>query len=112
MIEVLDGRAFAQKLRIEYSHIDAPFINDREVQLARLFGANKEYIECGIPHISSLMRSTLTEVLDASEVIVIGKKDEEFCKLAESPQNGHVFIDLVHSLDAGVDRKDYLGMCW
>jgi len=87
-------------------------IYDREVQLARLFGANQEYIECEIPHISSLMRSTLTEVLDASEVIVIGKKDEEFCKLAESPQNGHVFIDLVRSLDAGVDRKDYLGICW
>ncbi len=50
-----------------------------------LFGSNREYIEQEIPHISSLMRSTLTEVLDASEVIVIGKKDEEFRKLAESP---------------------------
>ena len=53
-----------------------------------LFGANKEYIEYEIPHISSLMRSTLTEVLDASEVIVIGKKDEEFRKLAESSRTG------------------------
>ncbi len=87
-------------------------IYDREVQLARLFGANKEYIECEIPHISSLMRGTLTEVLDASEVIVIGKKDEEFRKLAESPKNGHFFIDLVRLLEADIDRKDYLGICW
>jgi GDP-mannose 6-dehydrogenase len=87
-------------------------IYDREVQLARLFGANKEYIECGIPHISSLMRSTLKEVLDASEVIVIGKKDEEFRKLAESPRNSHVFVDLVRLIDADWDRKDYLGICW
>src|SRR4030095_15568374 len=64
-------------------------IYDREVQLARVFGSNKEYIEHEIPHISSLMRSTLTEVLDASEVIVIGKKDEEFRKVAEGPRNGH-----------------------
>jgi GDP-mannose 6-dehydrogenase len=87
-------------------------IYDREVQLARVFGSNKEYIEQEIPHISSLMRSTLTEVLDASEVIVIGKKDEEFRKLAESPRNGHVFVDLVRLLDADRDRKDYLGICW
>ena len=86
-------------------------IYDREVQLARVFGANKEYIENEIPHISSLMRSTLTEVLDASEVIVIGKKEEEFRKLAESPLNGHVFIDLVRLIDE-TDRKNYLGICW
>jgi GDP-mannose 6-dehydrogenase len=86
-------------------------IYDREVQLARLFGANREYIESEIPHISSLMRSTLTEVLDASEVIVIGK-DEEFRNLAGSPLNGHVFIDLVRLFHADVDRKDYGGICW
>jgi hypothetical protein len=49
-------------------------------------------------------------VLDASKVIVI--EDEEFRKLAESPWNGHVFVDLVRLIDADRDRKDYLGICW
>src|SRR5215831_7684976 len=47
-------------------------IYDRDVSLARLFGANKEYIEREIPHISQLMCSTIDEVLESSEVIIIG----------------------------------------
>ena len=53
-------------------------IYDRDVELARLFGANRDYIEREIPHISSLMHSELDEVISRSEVIIIGKKEEEF----------------------------------
>ena len=53
-------------------------IYDRDVELARLFGANKQYIEREIPHISNLMRPELDEVIDASEVIIIGKREDEF----------------------------------
>jgi hypothetical protein len=59
----------------------------------------------------SPMRSTLTDVIDASEVIVIGKKDEDFRNLADSPPNGHVFIDLVRLFHADVDLKDYGRIC-
>ncbi|MEK7829622.1 MAG: UDP-glucose/GDP-mannose dehydrogenase family protein, partial [Acidobacteriota bacterium] len=42
-------------------------IYDRDVQLARLVGANRDYIEREIPHISSLLRRELDEVIDSSE---------------------------------------------
>jgi GDP-mannose 6-dehydrogenase len=87
-------------------------IYDRDVELARLFGANKEYIEKGIPHISSLMRSSLQEVLDASEVIIIGKKEQEFQTLADKLNNGRIIIDLVRQFDVEDTRKNYQGMCW
>src|SRR3712207_2520225 len=53
-------------------------VYDRDVSLARLFGANKEYIEREIPHISQLMRAEIAEVLDDSEVVGVGNKSEEF----------------------------------
>src|SRR5205085_4205041 len=52
-------------------------IYDRDVELARLFGANQAYIESGIPHISQLLRSNLDEVIEQAEVIIIGKKEAE-----------------------------------
>src|SRR5918912_2454204 len=53
-------------------------IYDRDVSLARLFGANKEYIEREIPHISQLMRTSVAEVLEVEDVLVIGNRSEEF----------------------------------
>jgi len=52
-------------------------IFDREVEMARIFGANKEYIEREIPHISSLMRRRLEDVIESSDVIVVTKRSDE-----------------------------------
>ncbi|HEX5734116.1 MAG TPA: UDP-glucose/GDP-mannose dehydrogenase family protein [Blastocatellia bacterium] len=87
-------------------------IYDRDVELARLFGANRDYIEREIPHISSLMHSELDEVISRSEVIVIGKKEEEFRSLSEKLDNGRVVIDLVKMLEVEETRTGYQGMCW
>jgi GDP-mannose 6-dehydrogenase len=85
-------------------------IYDRDVELARLFGANKEFIENEIPHISSLMRRELQEVVEFAEVIVIGKRDEEFRAAAVS--NGRAIIDLVRMIDCDETGENYQGICW
>jgi GDP-mannose 6-dehydrogenase len=85
-------------------------IYDREVELARLFGANREFIENEIPHISSLMRKELEVVIDDSEVIVIGKRDEEFRSLAGS--SGRYVIDLVRLIEREETKESYQGICW
>jgi GDP-mannose 6-dehydrogenase len=87
-------------------------IYDREVELARLFGANKEFIENEIPHISSLMRKDLQEVLQNSEVVIIGKRDEECRAAVEQLGNGQVVLDLVRLLEPETARESYQGICW
>jgi len=87
-------------------------IYDRDVELARLFGANKQYIEREIPHISSLMNSDLNSVIEDSEVIVIGKKEDEFRMLADKLNNGRVIVDLVRLFEVADTRKQYNGICW
>jgi len=87
-------------------------IYDREVELASLFGANKHYIENEIPHISSLLKSDLNEVIEASEVVIIGKSQDEFRALSKKLNNGRVIIDLVRLLDPPSDGHNYQGVCW
>jgi GDP-mannose 6-dehydrogenase len=85
-------------------------IYDRDVELARLFGANKEFIENEIPHISSLMRKELQEVVEFAELILIAKRDEEF--LAAANLNGRAVIDLVRMIDQEETGENYQGICW
>jgi GDP-mannose 6-dehydrogenase len=87
-------------------------IYDRDVSLARLFGANKEYIEREIPHISQLMRDSIAEVLDASEVLIIGNKAEEFREIETRLREGQTVIDLVRLFEGRTSDGSYQGICW
>jgi len=86
-------------------------IYDRDVEPARLFGANKEYIEREIPHISALMHSELHDVIERSEIIIIAKQEHEFRAVSEKLNNGRIVIDLVRLLEVEDGRKTYQGLC-
>ena len=87
-------------------------IYDRDVSLARLFGANKEYIEREIPHISQLMRESVDEVLDGAEVVVVGNKAEEFRGVESKLRGDQTLIDLVRLFDGRTTGGGYQGLCW
>ena len=87
-------------------------IFDREVDLAKLFGANKQYIEQEIPHISSLMCSSLEEVLAHSEVVVITKKSEAFQVPSLRATKHHIIIDLVRLIEGARSMGNYEGIAW
>ena len=86
-------------------------IYDSNVEYARVHGANRDYIESKIPHVSSLLRSNFDEVVANADVIVLGNGDEAFAFLAErAPADKQVF-DLVgfmrKSSGSGLE-----GICW
>ena len=87
-------------------------IYDRDVSLAKLFGANREYIEREIPHISKLMRETVEGVLNDSEVVIIGNKGEEFSRITNQLSNDQQLIDLVRLFDGKTSDGNYEGICW
>jgi GDP-mannose 6-dehydrogenase len=87
-------------------------IYDRDVSLARLFGANKEYIEREIPHISQLMRAGVDEVLEASDVLIIGNKSDEFRQIEGRLRGDQLVIDLVRLFDGRTSDDTYQGICW
>jgi GDP-mannose 6-dehydrogenase len=85
---------------------------DHDVSLARLFGANKEYIEREIPHISQLMCGSIEEVLNNSDVLIIGNKAEEFREVGTKLRGDQTLIDLVRLFDRRVSDDSYQGICW
>ena len=87
-------------------------IYDRDVSLARLFGANKDYIEREIPHISQLMCASITEVLERTDVLVIGNKAAEFREIEGRLRDDQIVIDLVRLFDGRVSGQNYQGICW
>lgn len=88
-------------------------IYDREVTQARLIGANREYIEREIPHIWSLMRPSIDEVLSESEVVVIGNGSSEFRDASKVIGDGRIVVDLVRVFgDRQSDGARYEGLCW
>jgi GDP-mannose 6-dehydrogenase len=101
MIEFLLGKGYDIK------------IYDRNVSLARLHGANRAFIEREIPHIASLMRDSIEDVVSTSEVIVIGNKSSEFSQVFQQADPNQLIIDLVRISENG-DRSNaqYEGICW
>jgi GDP-mannose 6-dehydrogenase len=88
-------------------------IYDRNVSIARLVGANKEYINQQIPHLSSLLTDSLDEVLEKSEVIVVGNGSPEFAEALRRTRPGQVVIDLFRvKIDPVEVPAQYTGICW
>jgi len=87
-------------------------IFDQDVMLAKLFGANKQYIEKEIPHISSLMCKTIDQVIQASEVIVVGKKETGFKEAITALGGEKPVLDLVRVYPKPPFPKNYEGLCW
>lgn len=73
-------------------------ILDRNVSLARLTGANKQYINEEIPHISSLMCDGPEALMKHAEVLVIGTEDQDAARVYELAQPDQVIVDLTRSV--------------
>jgi len=88
-------------------------VYDKNVSLSKLHGANRAYIEHEIPHISQLMSESIEDVLDQSDVVVLGNKTEGYSKISEKLREDHKVIDLVRVKD-GPDKSNghYQGLGW
>ena len=86
-------------------------VYDPEVNLARLVGANKRFIEEVIPHISKILVADLIGMLSWADVIVIGRPDKELVEavIANATSEQHI-IDLVGGLDAHSVESSYEGI--
>lgn len=85
-------------------------IYDKNVNVSKLSGTNKVYIDKHIPHLSDLITDDLEKVVDNSETIIISHDELEFKDINIKYPNKH-FIDLVKIKDVQ-KTGNYEGICW
>jgi GDP-mannose 6-dehydrogenase len=87
-------------------------IYDKNVNIASLVGANRDFILNRIPHISKLMVHDIDTVLNHAQTVVIGNKDPEFSKVPERLHEGQFLVDFVRIVEKGSKNGNYDGICW
>jgi len=88
-------------------------IYDPDVVAAKIFGANKEFIDREIPHIASLLSPHVEDVLTHADVVVICKKEAVPPAALQRHKDGKIILDLVRCdvpFDTTTDA--YHGICW
>jgi len=98
VIEQLIGKGFEIKLY------------DRHVAMARLIDANKEYINRTIPHIASLMATSLDILLKDCEVMVIVNRDEEFKEIPSRVSREQIVYDFVRIMGRFKNGDNYIAL--
>lgn len=89
------------------------YIYDPEVQMSRLLGANRRFIDQHLPHIGEMMKETMAEVAAECDVLVVGLASKEiYAELEEHVVERHYVLDLVGLPNCGQLLGRMEGLCW
>jgi len=81
-------------------------IYDRNVNIAALVGANRDFILNHIPHISRLMLPTADAVLAHAQTVVIGNNDPEFAQVQTRLRDDQSLVDFARITRQGSANAD------
>lgn len=87
-------------------------IYDKNVNIASLVGANRDFILNRIPHISKLMVNDIDSVLGHAQTVVIGNNDPDFKTVPERLRDGQLLVDFVRITNRRSEKGKYDGICW
>lgn len=99
LAEMLIGKGYSLK------------IYDQNVSYSRIHGANKEYINFKIPHVSSLLQTDIWAMIDEADIVVLGNSDELFESVIADIPADKTIIDLVGFANAR-ESENVEGICW
>ena len=101
LVELLIGKGYDVK------------IHDQYVSMAQVMGANKEYIERVIPHVSRLLSNSVQEIMEHGDILVFGHNSDIYRVLCERIKPEQTIIDLARLwVDYRNLRVSYHGIAW
>ena len=85
---------------------------DPNVAVSRIHGANREYMERHLPHLTTLLDDSLASVVEDSEVIVFANRNPAFREALRLARPDQILIDLVRITEQPETRGTYDGISW
>jgi GDP-mannose 6-dehydrogenase len=88
-------------------------LHDPNIDMERVLGANRRFVEDEVPYLPERLRTDLDEVLRASEVVVVGNRSALYRDIGGRLRPGQVLVDLAAAIDrATVKHGEYHGLAW
>lgn len=88
-------------------------LHDPNIDMERVLGANRRFVEDEVPYLPERLRVNLDEVLEGSDVLVIGNRSPEYRGIGARLRPGQAVVDLVAAVDRRtVTAGEYHGLAW
>jgi GDP-mannose 6-dehydrogenase len=88
-------------------------LHDPHLDLERLLGANRRFVEDEVPYLPERLRHSVAEVVEGSEVVVVANGSKDYREVGAMLKPGQALVDLVHAVDpASVVHGEYHGLAW
>jgi GDP-mannose 6-dehydrogenase len=89
-------------------------VHDPDIKPEEMLGSNRDYLQRQLPQIDRILRSELDEVIEKSQVVIVGQKRSEFTSKLKALNGNVTVLDLVRMSDdrAFVNTVRYRGMSW
>jgi GDP-mannose 6-dehydrogenase len=88
-------------------------IYDRNISWAELFGSNLGFLEHELPYAEKLKATTIDEVIERSDVLVVANSDDEFLEIPSKMRSDQILVDLVRIVDDPQRvNGSYVGISW
>jgi GDP-mannose 6-dehydrogenase len=85
---------------------------DQNVSLAKLVGANKQYLMNAIPHVTQLMVPSMEDVVLHSDVIVATSRSPEYEAVVERMRPDQILLDMARLPNIDRIAGNYDGINW
>jgi GDP-mannose 6-dehydrogenase len=86
-------------------------IHDEYVNLDRLVGANREYVEEALPHIASLLSHDLELTLKGADLVIVAQANPTYSRVCELVPDCPV-LDLSGAARPAAYADNYQGLAW
>jgi len=88
-------------------------LHDPHVDMERVLGANRQFVEQEVPYLPERLRGDLGEVVTKSEVVVVANGSRAYRDIGTMLTPEQTLVDLVHAVDPATVRPGrYHGLAW